>query len=185
MATINPNINSASLNVQLTPTPAGAAAAQQAALVATTNFGAVSAGIDQSQTMLAALVQLQASWLGIGGGQPIGDGSTASLGAALSGQYALLTRGAPGNAQDLNSLQANLRGQYAGLLPGMTDDLTRIAPPLSSAYAQMMASGGLGVPAIPGMPMARPIQFGEVSTPESVMRSMPKTPPPPTPPKAT
>lgn len=182
MATINPNINSASLSVQLTPTPAGAAAAEQAALLATTNFSSVAAGIDQSQAMLSALVQLQASWLGIGGGQPIGDGSTASLGAPLSSQYALLTLGAQGNAANLNSLQTNLRGQYAGMLPPMSDDLTRAAPPLASAYAAMMASpGGLGVPGLPGMPMTRPLGLGEFSTAESVLAAVPKTPPPPKP----
>ena len=171
MASINPNIN-LSISAQLTPATGAAAAAEQAA-VSGTNFGSVSMSIEQSQQMLAALVQLQSSWLGIGGGQPIGDGTLPSLGAALSGEYAGMTLGSPGNAADLGSLQTNLRGMYASVLPGMTDDLTKIAPPLSSAYAQLMGTPGLNVP---GMPMVKPLTLGEVSTPESVMAAMPKQP---------
>lgn len=170
MATINPNINPSTINAFLT-TSAGASGAQQAALVASSNFGSVSAGIDQSQQMLAALVQLQASWVGIGGGQPIGDGTLPSLGASLSGGYAAMTFGSPGNAADLGSLQTNLRGMYAPALPGMTDDLTKISPPLSSAYAQLMNNSSM---AIPGMPMTKPVAFGEISTAASMMAEINK-----------
>jgi hypothetical protein len=172
LATVNPNFNPSSINALFTPV-SGAAASQQAALVASTNFGSVSSGIDQAQQMLSALVQLQASWVGIGGGQPIGDGSLPSLGAALSSQYAAMTFGSPGNASDLGSLQSNLRGMYAPVLPGMTDDLTKIAPPLGSAYAQLMGNPGTG---IPGMPLTKPLVLGEVTTTASMLAQMPKAP---------
>jgi len=176
MATIQPNFNPASIQAQLA-SATGGTASQQAALVASTNFSSVASSIEFSQQMLATLTLLQSSWMGIGGGGLIGDGSTASLGAPLSGQYSALTFGSPGSAGDLNSLQTNLRGAYAGMLPGMTDDLTKISPPLSSAYAQLMASGAMPGLSVPGMPLAKPIQLGEVSTPQSILASMPKTPP--------
>jgi hypothetical protein len=144
MATIQPNFNPTSLTAQLAPT-SGAAAAQQAAQIGSTNFGAITAGLDQSQQMLQALVQLQASWTAIGSGLLIGDGSLNSLGVGLSGQYAGMTFGSPGNASDLNSLQAPLRRGYGSNV----DDVTVFSGPLRGAYAGMMQ--------IPGMPPPTPL----------------------------
>ena len=144
MATIQPNFNPASLTAQLAPA-SGAAAAQQAAQISGTNFGAISATLDQSQMMLAVLTQLQSSWQGIGSGQLIGDGSLNSLGFALSGEYAGMTFGSPGNASDLMSLQTNLRQSYGA----MTDDMNVLGGPLRGAYQGMMT--------IPGMPPPSPM----------------------------
>ena len=141
MATIQPNFNPATFPGQLAPS-SGAASAQFAAVVSSTNFGSISATMDQSQQMLQSLIQLQASWTAIGSGFMIGDGSTNSLGVALSGQYAGMTFGSPGNASDLNSLQAPLRRGYGV----MSDDMNLLGGPLRGAYAGMMQIRGMPPP---------------------------------------
>lgn len=140
MAIIQPNNlppTSVSVSAQLGGA-SGAAAAQQQAQIAGTNFGTVASTIDQSQQMLAALVQMQAGWVGIGSGLGIGDGSVASLGVPLNGQYAGATFGSPGQAGNLDSLESPLRYMYAGMAGGVGDDFNSMAAPLSGAYQGMM-----------------------------------------------
>ena len=96
-----------------------------------------------SQQMLQSLVALQASWVGIGSGMGIGDGSTNSLGASLSGQYRAMTFGSPGNASDLMSLQSDLRGSYGGLAGGVANDFGAMSAPLAGSYAGLMQIQGM------------------------------------------
>jgi len=124
---------------------AGVGSSAHQAAISGTNFSSVSSTLDFSQQMLAALVQLQASWRAIGSGLPIGDGSLNSLGVGLSGQYAGMTFGSPGNASNLNSLQTPLRGMYGVV----SDDLNLMGGPLRGAYQGMMQ--------IPGMPATPPL----------------------------
>ncbi|MFN8606829.1 MAG: hypothetical protein U0931_04815 [Vulcanimicrobiota bacterium] len=118
--------------------PTGAAAFQQQAQIAGTNFGALESTLDQSQQALAALVQMQAGWLGIGSGLGIGDGTVASLGVPLNGQYAGMTFGSPGQAGNLDSLESPLRYMYAGMAGGVGDNFSAMAAPLAGAYQGMM-----------------------------------------------
>lgn len=142
MATINPNIPQLSITAQLTGST-GAAAAQQQARVAGTNFGNIQNTLDQSQQALQALVAMSAGWIGIGSGMGIGDGSTASLGAALSTQYMAMTMGSPGFASDLTSLESPLRHMYGGLAGGAADNFQAMAAPLAGQYAGMMQIQGM------------------------------------------
>ncbi|MBT9586032.1 hypothetical protein IV102_22010 [bacterium] len=141
MATIQPNFNPTSFPGQLAPS-GGTTSAQLAAAISSANFGSIAAGMDQSQQMLQSLIQLQASWRAIGSGFMIGDGSTNSLGVALSGQYAGMTFGSPGNASDLNSLQAPLRRGYGV----MSDEMNLLGGPLRGAYTGMMQIRGMPPP---------------------------------------
>lgn len=146
---IQPNLNSGmsasfAFTAQSGSSP-GVSANTQQADISRTNFASVSSTLGFSQQMLAALVQLQASWRAIGTGLPIGDGSLNSLGIALSGQYAGMTFGSPGNASDLNSLQSPLRGLYGV----SSDNLNFLGGPLRGAYQGMMQ--------IPGMPPTPPV----------------------------
>jgi len=149
MATIQPNL-SLSLSAQLSG-PTGPVAQQQQQQIAGTNFGSIESSLAMSQQMLSSLVQLQASWVGIGSGLGIGDGTTGSLGAALSGQYRAMTFGAPGNAADLMSLQSDLRGSYGGLAGGVANDFSAMAAPLAGSYAGLMQIQGM--PATPPLNM--------------------------------
>lgn len=142
MATIQPNIPQISITAQLTGST-GAAAAQQQAQVAGTNFGSIQNTLDQSQQALQALVAMSAGWVGIGSGMGIGDGSTASLGAALSTQYMGMTMGSPGFASDLTSLESPLRFMYGGMAGGTADNFQAMAAPLAGSYAGLMQIQGM------------------------------------------
>lgn len=174
MAIINNNQapSTASSPLPALPTPP----ATLASSLSLDSVATVTAQLEHSKQMLNVLGQLQSSWLG--------PNHLASLGAPLSSSFVGLTGNTVGQASNLESLQTNLRGMYAGALPGMTDDLTRISPPLSSAYAQMMATpGGLPGTNVPGMPVARPLALGETSSVEGMLASLPpelRTPPIPT-----
>ncbi len=139
MATIQPNLpqTSVSLTAQLNGST-GAAAAQQQAQIAATNFGRLESTLDQSQQALAALVQMQTGWVGIGSGLRIGNGSLDSLGVPLNGQYAGITFGSPGQASNLDSLESPLRYMYTGLAGGAADNFQAMAAPLAGSYAGMM-----------------------------------------------
>ena len=142
MATIQPNLPQISISAQLTGNT-GAAAAQQQAQIAGTNFGSLENTLDQSQQALAALVQMSAGWVGIGSGLGIGDGSLGSLGVALSTQYMGLTMGSPGFASDLTSLESPLRYQYGSLAGGAADNFQAMAAPLAGAYQGLMQIQGM------------------------------------------
>ena len=137
MATIQPNLPQISISAQLSGTT-GAAAAQQQAQIAGTNFGSLESTLDQSQQALAALVQMSAGWIGIGSGLGIGNGSLDSLGIPLNGQYAGMTFGSPGQASNLDSLESPLRYMYAGIAGGVGDNFQAMAAPLAGSYAGMM-----------------------------------------------
>lgn len=149
MATIQPNL-SVSLSAQLSG-PTGPVAQQQQQQVAGTNFGSVQSSLAMSQQMLSSLLQLQASWVGIGSGLGIGDGTTNSLGAALSGQYRAMTFGSPGSASDLMSLQSDLRGSYGAMAGGVANDFGAMSAPLAGSYAGMLQIKGM--PATPPLGM--------------------------------
>ncbi|MBX3172692.1 MAG: hypothetical protein KF760_35165 [Candidatus Eremiobacteraeota bacterium] len=142
MATIQPNLPNVSITAQLTGST-GAAAAQQQAQIAGTNFGSIQSTLDQSQQALQALVAMSAGWIGIGSGLGIGDGSLNSLGAALSTQYMAMTMGSPGFASDLTSLESPLRYMYGGLAGGAADNFQAMAAPLAGSYAGLMQIQGM------------------------------------------
>lgn len=142
MATIQPNLPQVSITAQLSGS-SGAAAAQQQAQVAGTNFGSIQSTLDQSQQALQALVQMSAGWIGIGSGMGIGDGSTNSLGVALSTQYMAMTMGSPGFASNLSSLESPLRHQYGAMVGGVADNFQAMAAPLAGSYAGLMQIQGM------------------------------------------
>lgn len=146
MATIQPNIPNISITAQLNGST-GAAAAQQQAQVAGTNFGSIQSTLDQSQQALQALVAMSAGWTGIGSGFGIGNGTLDSLGVGLSTQYMGMTMGSPGFANDLTSLESPLRYMYGGMVGGAADDFNAMAAPLAGSYAGMMQIQGM--PATP------------------------------------
>lgn len=144
MATIQPNLPKAQISITAQLNGAtGAAAAQQQAQVAGTNFGSIESTLDRSQQALAALVQMSAGWIGIGSGLGIGDGSLNSLGASLSTQYMGMTMGSPGFANDLSSLESPLRGMYGGIAGGSADNFQQMAAPLAGAYQGLMQIQGM------------------------------------------
>ncbi len=142
MATIQPNLPNISITAQLSGST-GASPAQQQAQIAGTNFGNIQSTLNQSQQALQALVAMSAGWTGIGSGLGIGNGTTESLGAALSTQYMAMTMGSPGFASDLTSLESPLRYMYGGMVGGAADNFQAMAAPLAGSYAGMMQIQGM------------------------------------------